>query len=414
MVYPLANENRSYDMKKTFLLISLLMALVVLGISSFQKLNAKPTVSKSIEKPIKSVEVVENKKTTIKLGVFEPLTGSDQEGGISELEGVMLANELYPTVNGNPIVIYSEDIKSDRYQTADALMRLIEGKEVKALIGSWGSAYALAAGPIINEEEIPTVGASCTNPRITIGNKYYSRVSYIDTFQGTALADFASRELKAQTVGILMEQGNEYSVDLGEYFTNAFAEINNYKQSILYEGFYQTGQKDYSAILTSVKALNPDILFIPGNHIEVAIIAKQAKNMGVKSKIIGTDTLDTNKFIQEAGASSEGVYYSTFYSPEFSRTQESTKFLKAYKEKYGKSPNSFSALGYDAYLLIYDALKRTNRLDGNTLNEAIHEGKNIEGAAGFITMDQNGDAKRPVVIKSIKNGHGIYVTSIEP
>lgn len=380
----------------------------------FQSLNPKQITENEMEKPLRAVEVKDTQKSPIKIGLFEPLTGPDQEGGISELEGVLLANQLYPTVNGHPIEIYSEDIKSDRYQTADALMRLIEGKGVKALIGSWGSAYALAAGPIINEEEIPTVGASCTNPRITIGNKYYSRVSYIDTFQGTALANFASRQLKAQTVGILMEQGNEYSVDLGEYFTNAFAEINNYKQSILYEGFYQTGQTDYSGILTSIKALNPDILFVPGNHIEVAIIAKQAKKMGIQSKIIGTDTLDTSKFIQEAGSSSEGVYFSTFYSPEFSRTQESIKFLKAYKQKYGKSPNSFSALGYDAYLLIYDALKRTNQYTGESLNQAIHEGKNIEGAAGFITMDQNGDARRPVVIKSIRDGKGIYVTSIEP
>lgn len=378
-------------------------------------LMEKNSVEQNALQPSKPVEIPVTKKVeTIRIGIFEPLTGSGEEGGNSELEGILLANELYPMVNGNPIELYIEDNKSDRYETVDAVMKLIEGNKVHALIGSWGSTYALAAGPIINDQMIPTVGASCTNPRITIGNRFYSRVSYIDTFQGTALAEFASQELKADTVAILTEAGDEYSVDLGEYFTNAFAEIHNYNQAILYEGSYQQGQKDFTSLLNAIKIVNPDIIFIPGNYLEVAEIAKQSKALKLTSKIIGTDTLDTSQFTALADVNAEGIYFSTFYSHEFSRTQESRKFLLAYKEKYGKNPTSFSALGYDAYLLIYDALKRSATLDANTLNDAIHSGKNIEGAAGSITMDQNGDTKRPVVIKRIHEGRSVYVTSIEP
>lgn len=388
-----------------------ILAAVVLMAGLFWPLKSQQSTEIIKKLPTKPDET---KTEVIRIGVFEPLSGANQEGGNAELEGIQLANELYPVVNGNKIELYIEDNESDRYKTVESVMTLIERDKVKALIGSWGSAFALAAGPVINEEGMPTIGASCTNPRITIGNRYYSRVSYIDTFQGTALASFASKDLKAETAAILMEQGNEYSTDLGEYFTNAFAELNNYKQSILMEGYYQTGQTDYTALLNRVKALKPDIIFIPGNYEEVAAIAKQCKAMEITSKIIGTDTLDTDDFVSLASEGGEGIYFSTFYSHEFSKTEEAKKFLLAYRKKYQKDPNSFSALGYDAYLLLYDSLQRVNKINPEEINNAIHLAKNVEGATGMITMDQNGDTKRAVVIKQIRSGQVHYVSSAEP
>lgn len=359
-------------------------------------------------------KVQEIKNGIIKIGVFEPLTGDNKEGGISELEGIRLANELYPVINGTKIELVVEDNQSDRYETVYVVSKLIDEDKVTSMIGSWGSALSLAAGPIISEEGIPTVGASCTNPRITIGNSYYSRVSYIDTFQGTALANFAFKELKAKTAAILMETENEYSTDLGEYYMNAFAELNNYSQSILLEGYYKSGQKQHDENLLKIKTLNPDVIFVPGNYKDVLEIAKQAKLLGIDSIIMGTDTLDTQEFIEAKDHSADGVYFSTFYSHEIIDNEEGKKFLEAYKKKYGKDPNSFSALGYDAYLLIYDALKRVDKYESKEINEAIHLAKNIEGAAGSITMDQNGDTKRNVVIMKIISGEKRYVTSIEP
>lgn len=389
------------------------LILVALLFCAWQLPYFNMKASETIEKtaPAKVQEITNG---IIKIGVFEPLTGDNKEGGISELEGIKLANELYPVINGTKIELFVEDNKSDRYETVQVVSKLIDENKVISMIGSWGSALSLAAGPIISEEGIPTVGASCTNPRITIGNSYYSRVSYIDTFQGTALANFAYKELKAKTVAILMESDNEYSIDLGEYYMNAFAELNNYSQSILLEGYYKSGQKQHDENLLKIKTINPDVIFIPGNYKDVAEIAKQAKLLGIESTIIGTDTLDTQEFIEAPDHSSDGVYYSTFYSHEIIENEEGKKFLSAYKKKYGKDPNSFSALGYDAYLLIYDALKRVDKYEPNEINDAIHLAKNVEGAAGLITMDQNGDTKRSVVIMKIISGEKRYVTSIEP
>lgn len=389
----------------------MLSAIILFGIS---QVPAEKT-SASSHQPVRipSVEA-DIKKEIINIGVFEPLSGVNQEGGESELEGILLAHELYPVINGKEIAIHIADNESDRYKTVDAVMSLIEGKKVKALIGSWGSSFALAAGPIINEEEIPTVGASCTNPKITIGNRYYSRVSYIDTFQATALAKFASKNLNAKTAVVLMEESNDYSTDLGEYFTNGFAELNNYRQAILLADYYRTGQEDYTELLKKIKTLKPDIIFIPGNQQDVATIIHESLKQGITAKFIGTDTLDTKRFATQISKTDAELYFSTFYSHEFSKTEESKKFLLAYRKKYDKDPNAFSALGYDAYLLIYDALKRTPKLDSKSINDAIHQAQNVEGATGRITMDQNGDTKRGVVIKRIKNDTIGFVTSIEP
>ena len=389
------------------------LLLAVLLFFAWKLPELDPLDSEKIQKQLPA-KVQEVKNGVIKIGVFEPLTGDNKEGGISELEGIKLANEIYPLVNGTKIELTVEDNKSDRYETVYVVSKLIDEDKVTAMIGSWGSALSLAAGPIISEEGIPTVGASCTNPRITIGNSYYSRVSYIDTFQGTAMAKFAYKELKAKTAAILMETENEYSIDLGEYYMNAFAELNNYSQSILLEGYYKSGQKQHDENLLKIKTLNPDVIFIPGNYKDVQEIAKQAKLLGIDSIIMGTDTLDTQEFIESKDHSSDGIYFSTFYSHEIIDNEEGKKFLEAYKKKYGKDPNAFSALGYDAYLLIYDALKRVDRYEPKEINEAIHLGKNIEGAAGSITMDQNGDTKRNVVIMKIISGEKRYVTSIEP
>lgn len=388
-----------------------LSAFLIIGISQIRAEKSPQAMNYINRMPIKEIEY---KNEVINIGVFEPLSGANEAGGKAELEGILLANELYPIVNGNKIELFIEDNKSDRYETVDAVMKLIEGKQVKALIGSWGSSYALAAGPIINEEEIPTIGASCTNPKITIGNRYYSRVSYIDTFQGTALANFAYKDINARTAVIIMEEGNDYSTDLGEYFKNSFAELNNYKQAILLEGYYKTNQEDFSILMEQIKPLNPDIIFIPGNQKAVSDFAKQADISEIKAKIIGTDTLDTLEFNKQISNSKQEIYFSTFYSHEFSKTEESKKFLLAYKKKYKKNPNAFNALGYDAYLLLYDALKRVNNNNPKAINDAIHAARNIEGSTGRITMDQNGDTKRGVVIKKIKNNTISYVTSIEP
>lgn len=350
----------------------------------------------------------------IKIGVFEPMTGANAAGGAMEVEGIELANELYPEVNGMKVELVIADNKSDKVEAANAVTMLIEQEKVNAIIGSWGSSLSIAAGPIIQEAQIPTVGASCTNPLVTLGNDFYQRVCFIDSFQGTVMAKYAFDNLGAKKAAIIQEISSDYSVGLVKYFNEAFIELTGDDAAILGTANYSTGDQDFSAQLINIKDLNPDVIFAPGNYTESALLIKQARELGITTPIIGGDTWEAPEFLEIGGAAVEGAAFSTFFTSDVPITKESETFLKAYRDKYGKEPASVTALGYDAYIVILDAIERAGSADPVKIQEALKEVKNFEGAAGMISLDVNGDAVKSAVIKEVKDGTFKYMATVEP
>ncbi|NLI92328.1 MAG: ABC transporter substrate-binding protein [Peptococcaceae bacterium] len=351
---------------------------------------------------------------TIKIGVFEPLTGANAAGGELEVEGMKLANKLYPEVLGKKVELVVVDNKSDKAEAASAAARLIEKDKVSAIIGSWGSGYSIAAGNIVKEKKVPAVGASCTNPLVTQGNDYYFRVCFIDPFQGTVMARYAFNKLGAKKAAIIQEVSNDYAVGLASFFKAEFVKLTGDPNSVVETSNYQTGDNDFSAQLTNVKSKNPDVIFAPGNFTESALIIKQAKKLGIKTPFIGGDTWETDEFLKVGGAEVEGAVFSTFFDPSVTMTPESTKFLDEYKKAYpGKEPAAVTALGYDAYILILDAMKRANSSDPVKIREALAATKDFPGAAGPITLDVNGDAVKDAVIKTVKGGKFTYMDTVK-
>ncbi len=350
----------------------------------------------------------------IKIGVFEPMTGANAAGGAMELEGIELANELYPEVLGKKVELVVADNKSDKVEAANAATMLVEKEKVNAIIGSWGSSFSMAAGPIVDEAQVPAVGASCTNPLVTLGVEYYSRVCFIDSFQGTVMARYAYNELGASKAAIIQEISSDYSVGLVQYFERAFTEITGDEDAILTVSSYNTGDQDFTAQLTSVKDTNPDVIFAPGNYTESALLIKQARELGIETPIIGTDTWEAPEFIDIGGAAVEGAVFSTFFTSEVAITPESEIFLAEYRSRYDKEPASVTALGYDAYILILDAIERAGSADPVEIQKAIAATENFEGAAGMVTLDENGDAVKSAVIKHVDDGAFKYLTTVEP
>lgn len=350
----------------------------------------------------------------IKIGVFEPMTGANAAGGALEIEGIKLANELYPEVLGKKIELVLSDNKSDKVEAASAAARLVEKDKVSAIIGSWGSSFSMAAGDIVKNAKVPAVAASATNPLVTLGNEYYFRVCFIDPFQGTVMANYAYNKLGAKKVAIIMEVSNDYAVGLSKYFTDAFKKLTGDPNSIVEVSNYNTGDQDFTAQLTNIKAKNPDVIFAPGNFTESALIIKQARNLGITTQFIGGDTWETPELIDIGGKDVEGVIFSTTFTSEKSLTPESNKFLDAYRKKYNKEPAAATALGYDAYILIVDAIEKAGTADSVKIQEALAKTQGFEGAAGVINLDQNRDAVKSAVIKTIKDGKFIYLDTVEP
>jgi len=391
---------------KKYLLILMVMLLVLsLGLGGC---GSPAEENEGEEAP----EVVE--EDVIKIGVFQPLTGANAAGGELEVEGVELANELYPEVLGKKVELVVVDNRSDVQEAASAANRLIERDQVTAIIGSWGSGFSMAAGDSVRDNQIPAVAASATNPLVTAGNDYYFRVCFIDPFQGVVMANYAYNNLGARKAAIVREISNDYAVGLGKFFEDAFIELTGDPDSIVAIADYQTGDQDFTSQLLNVNAQNPDVIFAPGNFTESALVVRQAKEQGIDVPFIGGDTWETPEFIDIGQEHVEGVVFSTFFTSEVPITAESETFLAEYRSRYDKEPAAVTALGYDAYILILDAIERAGEVDPVKIRDEIAKTSGFEGAAGIITLDENGDAVKSAVIKTVKDGNFVYMDTVEP
>ena len=349
---------------------------------------------------------------TIKVGVFLPLTGDNAAGGELELRGIKLANKLHPEVLGKKVQLVVADNKSDKAEAASVAARLIEKDKVCTILGTYGSSLAMAAGNIVKEAKVPAIGTSCTNPQVTANNDYYFRACFIDPFQGTVMANYAFKQ-GAKKVAIVQEVSNDYSVGLAKFFVEAFQKLTNDKNSIIDIANYQTGDKDFTAVLTNLKAKNPDAVFAPGNFTESALVIKQARQLGMKVPFMGGDTWETQEFIDVGGKDVEGCVLSTAFDREKASTEEAKKFLKAYTDEYKGEPSALSALGYDSYLIAIDAIKRAGGTDSKKIRDAIATTKDLEAVTGKTTLDKNGDAIKAAVIKVVKDGKFKYLDFVD-
>lgn len=391
---------------RKFNLMMAMMLIAVLVLAGCAK--TEPTTTE--EEPAEQAAA----EDVIKIGVFEPLTGANAAGGAIELEGIKLANELYPEVLGKKVELVVVDNKSDKVEAANAAARLIEKEKVVAIIGSWGSSLSMAAGDAVRNAEVPAIGASCTNPLVTLNNDYYFRVCFIDPFQGTVMANYAINKLNAKTAAIIQEISSDYSVGLAKFFTDAFKELTGNENAILGSASYNTGDQDFTAQLTNIKQLNPDVIFAPGNFTESALLIKQARQLGIETPILGGDTWETPEFIEIGGEAVEGTVLSTFFTSEVPITEMSKEFLDAYRAKYDKEPASVTALGFDAYIMLLNAIEKANATDSKLIRDALAETADFMGAAGIITLDENGDAVKSAVIKVVKDGKFTYLDTVEP
>ncbi len=367
-------------MKRKVFAIALCLILVV---STFTACSSKPTST--------------NGGKVIKIGVFEPLTGENGGGGFQEALGMRYANEVYPTVKIGgetyKIELVEVDNKSDKTEAVSAAQNLIS-KDVSVILGSYGSGVSIAAGEFFAEAKIPAIGASCTNPQVTLGNDYYFRVCYLDPFQGTVMANYAFQE-GAKNAAVITQLGDDYSSGLGNYFVTAFKELAG-NDSIVSEEQFQTNQTDFKAILTNVKAANPDVIFAPSSMTTAPLIIKQARELGITATIMAGDTWENSSVIENAGKYAEGVVLSTFYDEADPATEEANKQSEIIP--------AVSALGYDSYIVALEAIKQAGSTDTTAIRDALAKVE-IDAVTGHISFDENGDAKKDIAfIKTVKDG----------
>lgn len=342
----------------------------------------------------------------IKVGVFEPQTGENGGGGLQEVYGIRYANQERPTVTVGgteyTIELVEADNKSDKTEAVTAAQTLVSA-DVVGVLGSYGSGVSIAAGEIFKEAQIPAIGCSCTNPQVTEGNDYYFRVCFLDPFQGTVMANFAKEE-GAQTAAVITQLGDDYSSGLGSFFKTAF---NRFGEVVAEEQF-QTNQTDFKASLTNIKNANPDVIFAPSSIATAPLIIKQARELGITCPIMAGDTWENATIIENVGEYTQDIFLSTFFD-EDGVDEAGAAFITGFKEYLTSNGQSdiipaVSALGYDAYNTLIDAIETADSVDPTAICTAL---TTIEttGVTGAISFDANGDANKDMAfIKTVEDG----------
>ena len=354
------------------------------------------------------------KKDTIKIGEYASLTGKEAGFGQTSHHGVVLALEEINAaggVLGKPLELFHEDNQTKSGESATAVKKLISRENVIALIGEVSSGRSLEAAPIAQAAKIPMIAPAATNPKVTETGDYIFRVCFIDPFQGTVMAKFAKEDLKAKRVAVLSSVSNAYSLGLAKFFKETFVPAGGV---IATEKNFSEGDKDFRAQLTAVKAANVDAIFVPSYYTEAALIARQARDLGITVPIFGGDGWEDEQLLSIGGDALNGCYYSTHFSAE-NTDPAVAKFVVKYKARWNNEvPGAFSALGYDAVYVLADAIKRAGTTDGPKLRDALAATKNFPGASGVTTLDKDRNASKAATIIAIKGGKQLFFKTVAP
>ncbi len=366
----------------------------------------------------------QNDDLKIQIGILEPVTGVDSEAAAEEIRGIQLANEAHPTVNGKQISLVFSDNKSDIDATETAIQTLISKKPL-VILGSYGSAYSLAASKYVRKAKIPTITMTNTNPLVTRSNDYYFRVCYVDSYQGDLLARYVLEEKKATKAGILLPEENDAALAMATAFTDRIkAETGDDDSIPLYE-YYKVGQKDYSDLIEKIDRENVDYVLIAGDYTDAANIVSQAAQQGSRVQFLGDKTWEDEAFRDklDSSVSPDNLAFVKFFVADNNidsdaETKERKVFLETYASKYGTDsvPSDNMALGYDAYFVAVDIIDKAS--DDATSEEIAELLANpqysFEGATGSINFNSDGDPIKTAYISTWKGKTTETIATINP
>ncbi len=355
------------------------------------------------------------KKNTneIMIGQYGSMTGAEATFGQATDEGIRLATDEVNAaggIKGKKIKLVTMDDQGKAEDAASVVTRLIEQEKVLAILGEVASSRSLAAAPIAQNKKIPMISPSSTNPKVTEVGDFIFRTCFIDPFQGTVMAKFAFENLKLKKIAVLRDVKSDYSVGLADFFIQKFKELGG---EIVGDASYQSGDVDFKAQLTNLKGSNPEGLFIPGYYTEVGLIARQARELGLKAKLMGGDGWDSPKLSEIGGKDVDGSVFSNHYSNE-TKDPVAVEFINKFKAKYNKLPDGLSAAGYDAAKVLYKAMAATSDLTAQAIRDQIAKITDHAGVTGRITINEKRNATKSAVVVEVQGASNKFVTTISP
>ena len=362
----------------------------------------------------------------IKIGFNIPLTGDiPKVGEASKNAAEMLKEEINSQggleVGGKkiPLEFYYEDNESKAESAVNVALKLIEQDGVVAIIGPNSSKQAVPAGGTCNDNRTPMVSPWSTNPDTTKDRPWVFRAAFLDPFQGPVAVNFASKQFKAKTAAVLFDISNDYSKGLAEIFKDVWEKKNGDGTVVAFES-HGTKDQDFSAQLTQIINAKPDFIFIPDNYNQVALIVKQAHDLGWTGPFMGSDAWGSSELMTLCGKDCVGQYFSTHYAAAGAKGA-TKEFIDRYKTKFAETPDDVAALTWDATRLVLQAIQDAGsystdvKTERKAIRDAISNIKQFAGITGSMKFDEQGDPiKCAVVVRIDENGQFVFAESVCP
>jgi len=363
---------------------------------------------------------------TIKIGFNIPMTGDiPKVGESSKLSAEMLkedingAGGLQVGKKKYMLEFVYEDNEAKAESAVTTALKLIEKDEILAMVGPNSSKQAVPAGQVANDNQTVMITPWSTNPDTTKDRPWVFRAAFLDPFQGPVAVNFAVEQFKAKTSAVLYDLENDYSKGLAEIFRSEF-EKKMGKGTIKSFESHGTKDQDFSAQLTKIIGSKPDFIFVPDNYNQVALIVKQARQLGYKGPFMGSDSWGSSELMTLCGDACKGLFFSTHYAAA-GATGATKTFIDRYSKKYGYVPDDVAALTWDATRIVLKAIQDTGGLSGKlkkdrkAIREAMAAIPSFEGITGSMKFDAQGDpVKCAVVVKINDKGEFEFTKSVCP
>ncbi len=356
----------------------------------------------------------------IKIGANLEMTGGNASFGQSATNGAKLAIKEVNAkggVLGKQLTLIVADNKSEAAEAANAMQKLITQDKVVAVIAPIASSSVMAAAPINQQAKVLAISPTASNPKVTVDpdtkkvREFVFRAAFIDPFQGSVMANFAAKSLKAKTAAIYIDNSSDYAKGLAEFFEETF--IKNGGKIVAKEAYLQK-DTDFKATITKIKSQNPDVLFVPGYYQEVGLIIRQARELSVSVPVLGGDGWDSSKLAEIATPSAlNNSFFSNHYSPD-EKSPAVTTFVEAYKKEYNSVPDAFAALSYDATIMVIEAMKKANSADPVKIKDELAKTKKFAAVSGQISFNATHDPVKSAVIIEMKDGKQTFREKVNP
>ena len=361
----------------------------------------------------------------ITIGVFEPQTGKNAERGKAEIKGIELANSIYNNVDGYKIVLSKVDTQSKASTAGTAFQGLLEMNPV-AVIGSAGEATSLVASEYVEENKIPTITPSATNPLITQTNGFYFRACITGSQMGEGLAEYAYRELKSRKIGIISIKNDTNTAAIIDGFEAKIKKLARKKsKAIVLTSEITDTEEEITEAVKDIRRNACDVCFVSMGTESMDKLFSKVEELNLTDiTFLGNRSWGSKDFVAMMGNHPDikvvFPYSSVMVGDSSSTdnlTEEAQRFQIEYASKYGSDdiPTDSAALGYDSYLILINAIHNAKSLYGTAIRDAMLDLKDLKGVTGVFSFDSNGNVVRTVNLSTIKDGMVVseYVTMSE-